>query len=108
MEAIELAADPPFGVMPDHPYRVRPLPLEPGDRVYFLTDGMLERPADVNLRELIRTSADEHPREAVQPLMAAVLDALGGELKDDATVMCLDWHGGGPERDRHSAGGANR
>jgi hypothetical protein len=48
-----------------------------------------------------------HPREAVQRLVDAVLDATDGELADDTTVTCLDWHGG-PPRDRTSASGANR
>jgi hypothetical protein len=39
--------------------------------------------------------------------MAAVLEAAGGDLKDDATALCLDWHGG-PRGERTSAGGANR
>jgi hypothetical protein len=47
-----------------------------------------------------------HPREAVQAVIQAVLDATGGRLQDDATVMCLDWHGG-PPRGRTSVAGAN-
>jgi hypothetical protein len=35
-----------------------------------------------------------HPREAAQHLIRAVLNATDDRLKDDATVMCLDWHGG--------------
>jgi hypothetical protein len=38
--------------------------------------------------------------------MAAVLDAADGELRDDATALCFDWHGG-PERERTSHAGAN-
>lgn len=34
-----------------------------------------------------------HPREAALALTTAVRDAAGGRLEDDATVMCLDWHG---------------
>ena len=33
--------------------------------------------------------------------------ARAGALEDDATVMCLDWHGG-PQRDRSSAAGSDR
>jgi hypothetical protein len=38
----------------------------------------------------------------VQALGAAVLEAADGDLRDDATVLLLDWHGGPP---RHRDGG---
>jgi serine phosphatase RsbU (regulator of sigma subunit) len=108
VDFVPLAVDPPFGVVADHRYRVQPLPLAPGDRLMFLTDGMLERnAANVDVPALVAAGADEHPREAVQHLMTAVLDACGGELRDDATALCLDWHGG-PPRERVSSGGSNR
>jgi serine phosphatase RsbU (regulator of sigma subunit) len=108
VSAVTLHADPPFGVVRDHRYRVQPLPLEPGDRILFLTDGILERnAADLDIRAILKSGEHEHPREAVQNLMSAVLDASGGELADDATALCLDWHGG-PSRDRDSSNGANR
>jgi serine phosphatase RsbU (regulator of sigma subunit) len=107
VEPVSLLVDPPFGAIANHAYRVQPLPLEPGDRLMFLTDGMLERnAANLDLDALIVASADAHPREAVQHLMAAVLAAADGELRDDATALCLDWHGG-PERERTSHAGAN-
>jgi serine phosphatase RsbU (regulator of sigma subunit) len=107
VESIQLAADPPFGTVSGHPYRIQPLPLEPGDRLLFLTDGMLERnAARLDVPALVTDCADDHPREAVQHLMNAVLDAANGELRDDATALCLDWHGG-PERERTSSAGAN-
>ena len=54
VEPVALRADPPFGVMPGHVYQVQPLPLMPGDRLMFLTDGMLERNvADVDLDALL-------------------------------------------------------
>jgi serine phosphatase RsbU (regulator of sigma subunit) len=108
VESVTLEADPPFGVLPDQRYRVQALSLEPADRVLFLTDGILERSAaDLDIHALVRSSADRHPREAVQHLMSAVIEASGGELDDDATALCLDWHGG-PERERDSSAGANR
>jgi serine phosphatase RsbU (regulator of sigma subunit) len=71
---------------------VQPLPLEPGDRLVFVTDGMLERNASsVNIEKLVARDAKLHPREAVQHLIQAVVKATGGHLKDDATVMCFDW-----------------
>jgi len=42
----------------------------------------------------------------VQELTRAVVEACGGELRDDATVLCFDWHGG-PPRDREASGGAD-
>ena len=107
LEAVDLEADPPFGIVRDMQYRVQPLPLEPGDRLMFLTDGMLERnAADADIAQLVATGGAMHPREAVQHLVQAVLEATDGTLDDDATVMCLDWHGG-PSRERTSDSGAN-
>ena len=49
---------------------------------------------------------DLHPRELVHELGAAVLHATGGDLRDDATMVCLDWYGG-PPRDRTTENGAD-
>ena len=107
VESIELVADPPFGLYPGHEYRVQPLPLQACDRLMFITDGMLERNASVlNLEALIIEGAEMHPREAVQHVVLALLHATEGRLKDDATAMCVDWHGG-PPRERTTDSGAN-
>ncbi len=107
VEPIALDADPPFGTVDGHAYRVQVLPLEPGDRLLFLTDGMLERnAADVDFDALVASAAGMHPREAVQHLVRVVLAAAGGMLEDDATAMYLDWHGGSP-RERATDSGAN-
>src|SRR3954452_6496758 len=107
LEEVELDADPPFGTVREMRYRVQSLPLEPGDRLMFLTDGMLERnAAHADMAGLIAAGGAMHPREAVQHLVQAVLEATDGTLDDDATVMCLDWHGG-PARERTSDAGSN-
>jgi len=107
VECVALEADPPFGVVPDFDYRVQRLPLEPGDRLMFLTDGMTERnAAAVDIEAILTAGAELHPREAVQHLVHALLEATEGALEDDATVMCLDWHGG-PLRARLTDSGAN-
>ena len=107
VEPVALNADPPFGIVPGHEYVVQPLPLQPGDRLVFLTDGMLERNvASVDLEALLTAGAGMHPREAVQHFVKTILEAAGGELKDDAAAMCLDWHGG-PPRQRKTESGAD-
>ncbi|MFE9412158.1 PP2C family protein-serine/threonine phosphatase [Streptomyces sp. NPDC006704] len=86
--------DLPFGVLNPRTYRVQSLDLRPGDRLVMLTDGMLERNADsVDLPDLILRTRALHPREAARTLIGAIVDASDGHLADDATVMCLDWHG---------------
>jgi serine phosphatase RsbU (regulator of sigma subunit) len=108
VEPVPLEADRPFGLQPGRGYRVQALPLEVGDRLIFLTDGMLERDAaGMNIDAILTAGIDMHPREAVQNLTQAVLQASGGQLRDDATALCLDWHGG-PPRDRDATSGANR
>jgi serine phosphatase RsbU (regulator of sigma subunit) len=105
--SIDLKPDLPFG-LGEHEYRVQPLALVPGDRLVFLTDGLLERnAASLDIEVLVAQGAQLHPREAVQHLIKAVLKGASGQLKDDATVMCLDWHGG-PPRLRISDSGADR
>jgi serine phosphatase RsbU (regulator of sigma subunit) len=108
VDQLHLEADPPFGVRHGRGYRVQSLPLEVGDRLIFVTDGMLERDAALmNIGAILTASIDMHPREAVQDLTRAVLKVSGGQLRDDATALCLDWHGG-PPRDRDASSGANR
>ena len=109
VEEIALAPDLPFGTFAaGGDYRAQTLPLEPGDRIVFLTDGLLERTAaGLDVGAIVAGGSELHPREAVQELIHAVLELAGGELRDDATALCLDWHGG-PPRDRSADWGADR
>ncbi len=104
---IDLPVDLPMGLFADTAYRSCHVSLEPGDRIVFVTDGMLERrAAGLDLPREISATRQLHPREAVRALADRVLDETGGRLSDDATVLCLDWHSG-HGRDRTSVHGAD-
>lgn len=107
VEPVSLQADPPFGTVPGHQYRIQRLPLEAGDRLMFFTDGIIDRnTVDVDVAAMLAATSHMHAREAVQHLIQAILRATNGALNDDATALCLDWHGG-PARERTTDSGAN-
>lgn len=107
VSSVALPTNLPFGIFADTAYETVDLELQPGDRVVFVTDGMLERnAANIDLPTAIRGSASLHPREAASALADSVLEATGQTLSDDATVLCLDWYGG-HGRDRNTAAGAD-
>ena len=107
VEEVQLRIEPPFGVVPGKSFRTQPFSLEPGDRIIFLTDGMQERNAvNLDVARALADTADLHPREVVHALGAAVLKETGGDLRDDATMICLDWYGG-PPRGRTTEQGAD-
>jgi hypothetical protein len=76
--------------------------LEPADRVLLYTDGVTEardsRGREFGLASFIELVIRHHADgltapETLRRLMRAVLDHHGGQLADDATVLCLEWHG---------------
>lgn len=89
-----------LGVLPDSVYEAHHLQLEAGDRLVLLTDGMFEREAaGAEVATLLSSLSDMHPREAAQVLTRAVLDVAGGAVRDDATVLIVDWRGCSGTRD---------
>lgn len=79
--------------------------LEPGDRVLFFTDGVVEartpqgEPFGVErLADLAGQHASDQaePEEILRHLIASVLDHQCDHLSDDATVILLQWNGPTP------------
>lgn len=78
--------------------------LEPGDRVLLYTDGITEarnsKGQEFGLERfvdfIIRRSADGLPvPETLRRLIRSVLEYHDGLLQDDASVLFVEWHGGG-------------
>lgn len=101
----ELDCDPalPFGLDAGAPAVAR-YALQPGDAVLLYTDGVVEARTPGGeefgldrLRDLLeREAASEHPaEELLRRLVRAVLDYQGGDLRDDATLLLLQWAGVG-------------
>ena len=106
-QATELAVPPglPLGVAAT-PYDTHEIQLVPGDRMLLVTDGFLERNAELNFAKILEGTIDRHPREVVRELAEQVLQVTGGNLQDDATALCIDWYG--PAGERNATGGASR
>jgi hypothetical protein len=89
----------PLGLHGSTHYRVHPIALQPGDRVLLLTDGITEAHQRGErefgyrrLAALLRDHQELAPPELVRYITRAVTESCNGELSDDATVVCLDWH----------------
>lgn len=89
----------PLGLVAPALYPLHPVQLQPNDRLLLLTDGITEAhqrgERQFGYRRLAGLLAEHHdlkPPELVRRITRAVTDSCHGELSDDATVVCLDWH----------------
>jgi serine phosphatase RsbU (regulator of sigma subunit) len=104
---VTLPIDRPFGLIRGEVYRATEVPLQRGDRLVLVTDGMVERrAAALNLTARLAELAALHPREVVRSLADAVLEVAGPALSDDATLLVLDWYGDHGSN-RSTTGGAD-
>ncbi|MET9800481.1 PP2C family protein-serine/threonine phosphatase [Streptomyces sp. NPDC006368] len=100
-EPIELEAQLPLGMFEDTIYTPQAFSVLPGDRLFFLSDGVYDvaSPAGERYSEkaLIRAMTATRLLPPSQ-VPRAVLQELAGhrgpiDAEDDAMVVCLDWHG---------------
>lgn len=101
VETLRLAVDVPPGLAGNATYRAQRFTLAPGDRLVALSDGVTAAAVDGGApygderidRDLAamggRTAA-----EVVRTVGWQVLSHAGDRLRDDATIVCLDWEGG--------------
>ncbi|MFE7749015.1 PP2C family protein-serine/threonine phosphatase [Streptomyces sp. NPDC057428] len=101
VEAVELDAQMPLGMFEDTVYAPQHFTVEPGDRLFFVSDGVYDAlsPAGekYSLHALARVMGETRLLPATQVprvLLEKVLGHRGsGPTVDDALVLCLDWHG---------------
>ncbi|MGW2841045.1 PP2C family protein-serine/threonine phosphatase [Streptomyces sp. NPDC001493] len=101
VETVELEAQDPLGMFEDTAYVPQHLAVEPGDRLFFISDGVYDAlsPAGekYSLRALARSITSTRLLPASQVPRAMLQELLGhrgsGPAADDSLVMCLDWHG---------------
>ncbi|MDP8987453.1 MAG: serine/threonine-protein phosphatase [Actinomycetota bacterium] len=103
---LDLGVGLPFGVGPASEVFVEQ--LEPGDRMLLYTDGVTEARAasgdlfglDQLVNLVARTAGDDPPPETMRRLMHAIEDHNDGPMRDDATVVMIEWQGVGTSRPR--------
>jgi hypothetical protein len=102
MHALRSPTALPIGIGESGP-RVTDETLQPGDRVLFFTDGIIEERlrggeqfGDSRLVELLEQAERQGGpvQQTVRRLSHALMAARGGSTSDDATLFLLEWRGG--------------
>ncbi|MFE9189291.1 PP2C family protein-serine/threonine phosphatase [Micromonospora sp. NPDC007208] len=97
-----LEAQFPLGMFEATDYHEQKFPLERGDRVFVVSDGVVEatgqhvRYGETALDRFLRRTGPMAPLDAVRSLIGDLRAFVAGDLVDDAVVVCLDWTGPQP------------
>lgn len=97
---VQLRAQLPLGMDAGTRYVEQRFDLEPGDRLFLVSDGItdaaprgIEPFGDAQLRGALLATTAEPAHEAVRQVLRAAAAHQQGRFRDDATALCLDWHG---------------
>ncbi|MFB9239265.1 PP2C family protein-serine/threonine phosphatase [Plantactinospora siamensis] len=99
----ELEEQFPLGMFEGSIYRPQRFQLEPGERLYVVSDGVFDAAAEAGrygagaLDRFVRRSGSLAPLQAVRSLLADLRAFVESDLVDDAVVVCLEWHGARPD-----------
>ncbi|TCB95767.1 serine/threonine-protein phosphatase [Micromonospora zingiberis] len=97
-----LEAQFPLGMFDGSHYREQHIQLQPGDRLFMISDGVLDatgqniRYGESALDRMLRRTTPMSPLDAVRSLLGDLRAFVAGDLTDDAVVVCLDWFGPQP------------
>ncbi|MEH0929322.1 PP2C family protein-serine/threonine phosphatase [Micromonospora sp. CPCC 205558] len=97
-----LEAQFPLGMFEATDYHEQTFPLERGDRLFVVSDGVVEatgqhaRYGETALDRFLRRTGPMAPLDAVRSLIGDLRAFVAGDLVDDAVVVCLDWTGPQP------------
>jgi len=102
ISSVELDTQLPLGMFEGTLYRAEPVPVEPGDRVVIVSDGL--HGAQISgapafgsepLADAVRAHRQLPPGEAVRRLIEDLVSYhAGNELRDDAVAVVVDWQPG--------------
>lgn len=98
VEQLALPVDQPLGMFPGSRYQAHAITVAPGDRLVLVSDGVLDaRPEEGDpygnerFAAFLDAERPTPPRNFVRELIRRILDHRKEDLRDDATVLCVDW-----------------
>ncbi len=99
-QPLSLPSQLPLGMFERTAYEAEEISLEPGDRLVLATDGVTEGRSrsgelfgDVRFEGALMATLTAQPTEVTRQVVRILQDFQSDEPRDDATLVCLDWHG---------------